>query len=109
MQKSAKLQCPRDATFKFNLYMCVGIEAIVGAQLVPDALLERVSVRAATLKRVADASIEVVVAFPVAPEWNAARGEDVVGEFCNRAVEALHHATQVFSNAEEAERVVMVA
>jgi len=87
----------------------VRVIALVAQQSMPNRLLKRVFVCPPRLALVANASIEVFVAFEVAPEFGNTLGQRIIDELGHRAVNALHHYGQAFAKLEVAYGVVMVA
>jgi hypothetical protein len=84
------------------------ILAPIACYSVSHRLFERVTVRQARLTFIADATVEVLVAFGISPEVRHARWKQVVDQLGDRAVNALHHGWEVFAAAKITERMVMV-
>ena len=73
-----------------------------------NALGERVPVSATALGFVEDATIEVIVVGTFAPEGFDSFGKNVVHEFRDRSVDALHHEAEVFANFQVAQGVIVI-
>src|SRR4051812_16133914 len=72
------------------------------------ALRERVAICPAALKLIAQAPVEVVPSFLLAPEGQSALGQEVVHELRDRAVNLSHHLSEFFADVEVSETVVVV-
>src|SRR5436309_133908 len=73
------------------------------------ALGERIAIGATTLEGITDATVEIVVQVSVAPEGGATFGKQVVHQFRDRTVKALHQFPEVLTDTKETEGVIVIA
>lgn len=108
LQESVEFCRTGDGAIELYIYSGVRIVAMMAHEPGAHRLEKRVSIGAAHLEDIADATVEVVLIASPAPERKVARWQQVVDQLCYRAVQALHELPEILTGSEVAKSVIVV-